>query len=64
MSKIGTGSSNECFAALKLIEKLFKDGLIPDHIFRNILKDYVDVVDGAAFASCYTNETPRKENHV
>lgn len=64
MSKIGIESSNECFAALKLIEKLCKDGLIPDYIFRNILNDYVDVVDGAAFASCCTNAQPRKENHI
>ena len=38
------------FAALKLIEQLNKDGLLPDFIFRNILKEYTDVVDVSRFA--------------
>ena len=42
---------NNCyyFAALKLIEKLYKDGKIPKYMFRNILYDYADVVDLSAF---------------
>ena len=38
------------FAALKLIEQLNKDGLLPDFILRNILKDYADMVDVSRFA--------------
>lgn len=38
------------FAALKLIEQLYKDGEIPAYMFRNILKDYADVVDLSKFA--------------
>lgn len=37
------------FAALKLIEQLYKDGKIPKYMFRNILYDYADVVDLSAF---------------
>ena len=37
------------FAALKLLEQLQKDGKIPAYMFRNILMDYVDVVDLAKF---------------
>lgn len=39
-----------CFAALKLIEQLYKDGKLPAHIFRNILKEYADVVDLSQFS--------------
>lgn len=39
-----------CFAALKLIEQLYKDGELPVHIFRNILKEYADVVDLSKFS--------------
>ena len=38
------------FAALKLIEQLCKDGQIQACRFRNILKDYADVVDLSKFA--------------
>ena len=37
------------FAALKLIEQLYKDGKIPAYMFRNILNDYAGVVDLAKF---------------
>ena len=42
------------FAALKLIEQLYKDGEIPAFMFRNILKEYADVVDLSRFT--ITNE--------
>ena len=38
-----------CFAALKLIEQLYRDGKIPEYMFQNILNDYVDIVDVSAF---------------
>lgn len=38
-----------CFAALKLIEQLYKDGKIPSYMFRNILNDYANIVDVSAF---------------
>ena len=38
-----------CFAALKLIEQLFKDGRIPDFMYHNILNEYADIVDVTAF---------------
>lgn len=37
------------FAALKLIEQLYKDGEIPVYMFRNILNDYADIVDLSKF---------------
>ena len=46
MSKMNAAYTAEhYFAALKLIEQLHKDGEIPAYMFRNILKDYTDVVD-------------------
>ena len=38
------------FAALKLIEQLYKDGEIPAFMFRNILNDFADTVDLSRFA--------------
>ena len=49
-----TYSSDHYFAALKLIEQLYKDGEIPAYMFRNILKEYADVVDLSRFT--ITNE--------
>ena len=46
MSKINAEYSAEhYFAALKLIEQLYKDGLISAQMLRSILNDYADVVD-------------------
>ena len=42
-------TSDHYFAALKLIEQLYKDGHIPAYMFRNILNEYADVVDLAKF---------------
>ena len=38
------------FAALKLIEQLYKDDQIPAFMYRNILNEYADVVDLSKFA--------------
>ena len=38
------------FAALKLIEQLHKDGLLPTVLLRRILKEYADLVDLSRFA--------------
>lgn len=38
------------FAALKLIEQLHKDGLLPGFILRIILREYADTVDLSRFA--------------
>lgn len=37
------------FAALKLVEQLYRDGQIPAYMFRNILNDYAGVVDLSKF---------------
>ena len=37
------------FAALKLIEQLYRDGQIPAYMFRNILNDHAGVVDLSKF---------------
>ena len=38
------------FAALKLIEQLYKDGLLPGFLLRRILREYADTVDLSRFA--------------
>lgn len=40
---------DRCFAALKYIEQLMIDGLISEAAFKNILKDYADLVDVSKF---------------
>lgn len=37
------------FAALKLLEQLHKDGHLPAYMFRNMLREYADVVDISKF---------------
>lgn len=49
MSKIIADSSEEYFAALKLIELLYIEGHISDFIFRNILNEAEDEVDITQF---------------
>ena len=50
MSKMKEGyTPNHYFAALKLIEQLYKDGEIPAAMFRNILNEYADIVDLSKF---------------
>ena len=50
MSKINAEYSAEhYFAALKLIEQLYKDDLISAQMLRSILNDHVDVVDLSKF---------------
>ena len=50
MSKINAEYSAEhYFAALKLIEQLYKDGHIPAQMLRSILNDHADVVDLSKF---------------
>lgn len=44
------------FAALKLIEQLYKDGQIPKFMFQNILNDYAELVDLSAFVECDDKE--------
>ena len=44
------------FAALKLIEQLYKDGKIPNFMYRNILNEYADIVDVMAFVIGNSNK--------
>ena len=37
------------YAALRMIEQLTDDDLLPRYIFKNILKDYEDIVDTTKF---------------
>lgn len=50
MSKMELSQNPDyCYAALKLIEQLYRDGKIPDYLFHNILSEYADVVDESQF---------------
>lgn len=57
MNKIEMSKNSDyCFAALKLIEQLYKDGKIPNFMYRNILNEYADIVDVAAFVIGNSNK--------
>ncbi len=49
MGKIMSNDPKMCYAALKLIEQLYKDGHIPVYMYRNILNDYAEIVDLSKF---------------
>lgn len=40
---------NHYYAALKLIEQLYRDGKIPKYMFKNILSDCAGIVDLSDF---------------
>ena len=48
-----------CFAALKLIEQLYRDNKIPEFMFHNILADYAGIVDVSEFIK--GNHNQKKE---
>ena len=56
--KIGSSSEYKVYAALRMIEQLTDDDLLPRYIFKNILKDYENIVDTTKFN---TNEKLIKE---
>lgn len=57
MNKIKMSKNPDyCFAALKLIEQLYKDGRIPNFMYRNILNEYADIVDVTAFVIGNSNK--------
>ena len=57
MNKIEMSKNPDyCFAALKRIEQLYKDGKIPNFMYRNILNEYADIVDVAAFVIGNSNK--------
>lgn len=43
---------NKIYAALKLIEALYKNGKIPKHVFKNILEEKKNIIDLKDF-QCY-----------
>ena len=46
-------SKTQIYAALKLIENLYKKKQIPRYMFKNIIKEYKDYIDIKDF-KCYT----------
>ncbi len=46
---IDSAEYSTIFAALKLIECLYQNGVIQRHIFRNILEEYSDRIDISRF---------------
>ena len=46
------GNKETVYAAIKLIENLYKQGKIKKHIFKNILNEYKDYIDISEF-QCY-----------
>ena len=62
MSKIVSRDPDLCFAALKLIEQLNRDGHIPAHVFRNILNDYAGIVDLSKFIITETKAVKGEDN--
>ena len=57
MNKIEMSKNPDyCLAALKLIEQLYKEGKIPNFMYRNILNEYADIVDVTAFVIGNSNK--------
>lgn len=52
-NKLSEMEYNKIYAALKLIENLYKQGKIKKHIYQNILNEYSSCIDLSSF-SCYS----------
>lgn len=50
--QISKNEKETIYAALKLIENLYKQGKIKQHIFKNILNEYKGYIDISEF-QCY-----------
>lgn len=50
--QISKNEKETIYAALKLIENLYKQGKIKQHIFKNVLNEYKDYIDISEF-QCY-----------
>ena len=50
--QISKTEKEKIYAAIKLIENLYKQGKIKKHIFKNILNEYNDYIDISEF-QCY-----------
>lgn len=60
MNKIIDDKRENIFGALKLIEQLYLEDLIPGYIFRNIIKDYGGNLSDVDF-KCQNNDAPPKK---
>ena len=47
--------TNKIYAALKLIQHLYKSGKVKEYVYRNILKEYREYVDISDFLWYNTN---------
>lgn len=62
MYKMETGyTAAHYFAALKLIEQLYKDGHIPADVFRSILEDCDGILDISPFSVYKEDENEEAE---
>ena len=52
MTKMSDNPTNCLFAAMKLVEQLYKDGEISQDVFRKILEDNAANIDTSAFTYC------------
>ena len=52
MSKMSTNNKGTIFAAIKMLEQLYKNGRIPRHVLRNIIDEYTDQIDTSSFLCC------------
>lgn len=54
--QISKNEKETIYAAIKLIENLYKQGKIKKYIFKNILSEYNDYIDISEF-QCYNQNT-------
>ena len=52
MSKMSANNNGTIFAAIKMLEQLYKNGRIPRHVLRNIIDEYADQIDTSSFLCC------------
>ena len=62
MNNIENTKRSNVFGAIKLIEQLYLDNLIPGYVFHNIINEYSGDISVAKF-KCYKDKSPPKKRN-
>lgn len=52
MSKMSANNKGTIFAAIKMLEQLYKNGHIPSYMLRNVIDEYAEQIDTSSFLCC------------
>ena len=63
MSKMSANNKGTIFAAIKMLEQLYKNGHIPSYVLRNVIDEYAEQIDTSSFP-CYESIGLKKNSNL